>query len=93
MLCALLPRAKAPFRLPRSAFSDVHSKPRPYSHIPCLKYLCKVPPKEPGPECQCQQGQCDERCLNRILHIEYVHGLSVRPSLPPCWTDASSSSS
>ncbi len=111
MLCALLPRSgkPAPFRLPRSAFADVNSKPKPYSHIPCvyffcpraaymirsdpgrgthspflllstyridsgLKYLCKMPLKEPGPECQCEGSACDERCLNRILHIECIGG-------------------
>lgn len=37
VLCALLPRGKGlPFRLPRSTFAEVNSKPRPYSHIPCV---------------------------------------------------------
>lgn len=39
VLCALLPRGKAPFRLPRSTFAEVNSKPRPYSHIPCVSLL------------------------------------------------------
>jgi hypothetical protein len=36
-----------------------------------LRYLCKVPPKEPGSECQCKD-KCGETCLNRLLHIECV---------------------
>jgi hypothetical protein len=38
-----------------------------------LRYVCKMPQKEPGPECQCR-AQCGDGCLNRVLHIECVGG-------------------
>lgn len=74
VLCSLLPkggRSCRPFRLPVGLFDEVNSKPRPYGQIPCLKYLCKMPTREPGPECQCVR-ECGEGCLNRMLHIECV---------------------
>jgi len=81
VLTSLLPRGGReggrggvrPFRLPAALFDAVNSKPKPYGQIPCLKYLCKLPNKEPGPECQCV-GECGEGCLNRMLHIECVGG-------------------
>ena len=73
VLSSLLPRGKTAFRLPVPVFDEVNSKPKPYGQIPCLKYLCKMVSKEPGPECQCV-GQCGEGCLNRMLHIECVGG-------------------
>lgn len=74
-LASLLPPRHLPaaFRLPTVLLDAVNSKPKPYSHISCLKYQCKVPEREPGPECQCE-GQCGEGCLNRLLHIECVGG-------------------